>query len=496
VSDNWTKFKARVAQLLPKGESAMSKVAGATKTAFDAVRANTEQATDYLSDLYDRQLGEDEARILDQCPLMKSIRGSAEIMAFDPTVFGTLFNVRTRPLITAAILACGGGVAVTFDEELSRITRRLFDSENFVGGWIKDSLAGVLGRDTVNAVNRFIDTVPGSTVMGGGVLHRIQHGHDLASVHDIWQEHGFEGGVQAVYHILGRDFFTPAGIPILPTGSKEVHGFLTETLGIGKETAADLLSINFVEVLGSITSLVALWRLWKLARGVQENSRVRKLTERAADSAERLDFITATALLREALAIRPHDAHLTMMLASIYQRSGNLLQAHFAYRELVSITVADEPAIDLGGAAISLRGLAAAGALATSESLSRSDEYRGSWLEHILALSRAGVAAFENVAHGLSDRRIIKSMGETSVLPPRHLSAALNFYLAGRTAGAAMFLPEREESLRRCEMRLAEELDAVCGRASMKDRIGDLREVRSMTRAELGSQVLLTSPAQ
>src|SRR5438552_6574802 len=50
----------------------------------------------------------------------------------------------------------------------------------------------------------------------GGWLHRLQHGHDLSAVAHMWWEHGFGGGAQALYHVYGRDFFTPHGIPILP----------------------------------------------------------------------------------------------------------------------------------------------------------------------------------------------------------------------------------------------------------------------------------------
>jgi len=107
---------------------------------------------------------------------------------------------------------------------LSRFTRTVFDSDHFIGGWAGQHMADMIGSEKVDAVN--MDHVPGTDHVGGW-LHRLQHGHDLSAVAHMWWEHGFGGGAQALYHVYGRDFFTPHGIPILPAETDRAYDLLT-----------------------------------------------------------------------------------------------------------------------------------------------------------------------------------------------------------------------------------------------------------------------------
>jgi hypothetical protein len=100
--------------------------------------------------------------------------------------------VRVRPLLTAAVLLSGGAGLETLDRMVSEVTRHIFDGDQLVGGCLGDHIASIIGPAKAEAVNRFMDTVPGSDVMGGGWLHRIQHGHDLAALAQIGQEHGYQ----------------------------------------------------------------------------------------------------------------------------------------------------------------------------------------------------------------------------------------------------------------------------------------------------------------
>ena len=234
-------------------------------------------ASTRVQDAVHCQVVEDERAILAQCPIFVSALEQRPIYESDPDVFRNLYSTSIRPLVSGALLTGAGLGALAFDEVLSRLTRHVFDGNQLVGGWAADSVAGLVGSDTTAVVNRFMDTVPGASHMGGGWIHRVQHGHDLAAVAEVYAEHGFGGAVQALYHIVGRDFFTPAGIPVLPAGSREAHEFLTTSLGLKPVQAADLISLNFIELLGGIVTIVGLIRLFQFATSLRDNLRVADL---------------------------------------------------------------------------------------------------------------------------------------------------------------------------------------------------------------------------
>lgn len=221
---------------------------------------------------------------------------------------------------------------------------------------------------------------------------------------------------------------------------------MTADLGLSPVAAADLLSINAVELLGgilsvfSVFSVFAVVRLAAVARRLLEDRRIAKRVERATAALKRKDFLTACQGLREACSIKPRDTRLTLLLAAVYHRAGNTLQAHFEYRNVVEWGAGDEPSVDLGGAAISLRAIAATGALATSDALAKSSEHRDSWRKHVIELSRAGVTAFESVGNDNVDRRFVKRFGEGSLLPPLLLSGAPQ-RLHGRPARRSSDVP-------------------------------------------------------
>jgi hypothetical protein len=306
----------------------------------------------------------------------------------------------------------------------------------------------------------------------------------MAAVVQATQEYGTGGAVQALYHILGRDFFTPAGIPILPAGSNESYEFLTN-LGLGKRAAAHLLSVNFVEVLGGVMSALAVIRLWRLARSLRDDLTLRDLVQRAAAVAEESDFITATALLHEALSLRARDGTLALALGTVNLRADNRLNAHLAFRDATAWMAVEEPVLELGGAGISLRGIAAGMALATSDALVRSEQYSSHWMDYVRELTRTGVTAFESVARRLVDRKLIRRIPRTNVFPPRLLSAALNYYLAGRLAGAAMIVPDREIILSRTHGKADDALGRLAKRTGDSEVLNTIASLRRIATVEL-----------
>src|SRR5439155_16903210 len=222
--------------------------------------------------------------------------------------------------------------------------------------------------------------VPGSDVMGGGWLHRIQHGHDLAALAQIGQEHGSEGVIQGLYHVYGRDFFTPAGIPILPSGSDHVHHFLTSDLGLGQVDAADLISINAAELIARIAMSIAIAALWNYESTYEERRELEDLVKRASSAEEEGDFMTSAALFQEALSIRPQEGALAFGLGMARYRMGNRLDAFLRFRDAASWLAREEPAIQLGGAMLSLRGVAAGMALASIDAPARAGQRSHAWI--------------------------------------------------------------------------------------------------------------------
>lgn len=474
MTDFWERMKKTGAILknaaITTGDALKEAGMATGKTLKDAGQAAGRGATQGArgaADLYQQWFGEDVSKILTECPVATNILQHRESFEKDPDVFGRLYNVRTRPLVTAAVLACGGAGTAAFDEALSRVTRHIFDGDQLVGGALRDRIAELVGPEKAEGVNRFMDTVPGSDVMGGGWIHRIQHGHDVDALIHIGEEYGSEGVIQGAYHIFGRDFFTPAGIPILPSGSEQVHEFLMTNLNMTAEAAADLISLNSVELAAIVAIAMSVERTWDWIEEYKERKELRKLVERASNASEDTDYVTASALFQEALALRPQEGALSFALGMARYRTGNHLDAFLRFRDATSWLARTEPKIEIGGAILSLRGAAAGMALASIGAPARANRHGNDWITQLQQLATAGVTAFRAVGDDLVD---------TSITPARHLSAALNHYLAGKLVGGAMYLPERDQLLNHAHTKLAESLTVVLEKKSQHaDEVGFMK---------------------
>lgn len=330
-----------------------------------------------------------------------------------------------------------------------------------MGGVLGDGISNLVGPEKAEAVNRFMDTVPGSDVMGGW-LHRIQHGHDIKALVQIGEDYGSEGVIQGLYHIFGRDFFTPAGIPILPTGSAQVHEFLITHLGMTAEAAADLISLNSLEVAAIIALAISARQLWICFKDYKERAELQRLADRASKAAEDGDLVTASALFQEALAVRPQEGVISFALGMVRYRMGNRLDAFLRFRDAASWLARTETTVDVAGAKLSLRGTAAGMALASIDAPARADRHGNDWIAQLEQLAMVGVTAFQQIADDVIS---------TTVSPARYLSAALNYYLAGRLVGGAMYLPQRDQLLDRMHRKLEESLTAIEEKGQHVDEI-------------------------
>src|SRR5438094_597077 len=81
------------------------------------------RAAGWSRDAFDRWVEEDESAILTECSVVKGMLSRRSQFDADPEVFGLLYNVHLRPLVSAAALLGAGTGINAFEEVLSRLTR-------------------------------------------------------------------------------------------------------------------------------------------------------------------------------------------------------------------------------------------------------------------------------------------------------------------------------------------------------------------------------------
>lgn len=107
-----------------------------------------------------------------------------------------------------ALVALSTMGVLEWEEEITHATRRIFHD-----GPGHARLSAKLFHADYDVIHRWIDTVPGSGVRGGGIVHRLQHGHDLAAAGAIYEQHGLPGLLVWIQH-MSQDVMTPTGVPI------------------------------------------------------------------------------------------------------------------------------------------------------------------------------------------------------------------------------------------------------------------------------------------
>ena len=131
--------------------------------------------------------------------------------------------------------------------EITRLTRSVMDNDNGpLQTFIRQHFDPVQARE----ISSWMDKVPDSTIAGGWA-HRLKHGHDLEAMMSLYKEYGLVGAAEWFNHVWLRDFWTPHGVPYLPSGSGEVYQWLRQQ-GVSGSTAMSLVSINAAEALSGI----------------------------------------------------------------------------------------------------------------------------------------------------------------------------------------------------------------------------------------------------
>lgn len=368
---------------------------------------------------------EDPAELLHTSPLLRPLPPAAS--QADPR----LASLRWR---NDALLAFSAAGLLTFEREIIAVTDGLFHK----GLPTPELSERIFGQD-LSELHRWIDTVPGSTVAGGGITHRVAHGHDLAAAGELYEQHGIIGPLAWAQHV-DQDFFSITGIPI-PVGAENIASWLVEQGYASKGNAALLVSFNTVELAASFLAGAFALRLAFLVHELQSRRKVKKRCAAALAARERGDVDAVIASYSEALSLSGGDAAIALALGWAYREAGRpMAESFLAFRDAAMRLAMRDRTLDVGGLSLSLRGLAYLLALGEVNQILEQDDLRGAWRSELDRMVRGAVSSFETTAISQLERPRMR-LGEREIAwRVRPLSAAANYYLAARSVAATSFL--------------------------------------------------------
>ena len=406
-----------------------NRVRSATGAARDAAenvaQESAERATGYARrggqqiqdglETIQRRVGEDYALILVENPVVKDTMNRADLLDGNDTLLRTAYNI---PWATTLMWSAVAGSAVTLQGPIASVAGELLHyGPGHIARW--------------KEVNQFMDSVAGRG-------HRLKFGHSVDYLPQIIEKFGIEGVPAYFMHLL-QDFTTIDGIPIIPN-AWEVKSWL-QTRGLSANIAAGLVSISFAKVL-------AVLLLVHTARRITTNIRI-TLSQRRhltiAESADRNgDYSGAVENYKRALDLQ-RNPEILMALGQVYmRRETDRLSAHQTFQEVMDL-LAPHPTStsSLGRAQISSRGIAGMNALATADVLA--GIHPEHWNEHIQNLVKGTVFSFRETAESQSNQTF--GQVREAVATPPYFSAAINYYLAAKSASYYPLDEIRKESV-------------------------------------------------
>lgn len=416
---------------------------------------------------------EDPHGILERSPLFEPL--PAEPGDVPPE----LMSLRWR---SEALLALSAAGVLTLEDEIIGHTDRLFHS-----GLPTPELSERIFGDPNTEIHRWMDTVPGSDVAGGGITHRLEHGHDLEAAGEIYSEHGLEGVLVWTQHV-GQDLFSSTGLPV-PVGGKGVAGHLVDEGYASPGNAALLVSFNAAELAAGFLAGAFAFRLAGLLREMNHRRKVNARTKAAARARERGDLDAAIANYAEARSLSD-DPALSLALGWTYRETGRpAAESFLEFRRAALGLGTSDRTLRLEGLELSLRGLAYLLALVEAPQVLGREDLAGAWREELDRLVRGAVSSFEGAAIAQSERPGVRIAGRSLEWRPRPLSAAANYYLAGRAAAAVPFVGSSDEA-----GRLRDRAVGLLRQADVEPReaaSGQLDGVAARWKAELADDVRL-----
>jgi hypothetical protein len=239
---------------------------------------------------------------------------------------------------------------------------------------------------------------------------------------------------------LAQDFTTVAGIPIVPN-AWDVKKWL-ELKGMAVKAATGLVSISFSSVLGAMAVITLVRELWKLGDAVVKKIKTRNYLKTATAAIQSRDYSASVANYQRALEIERDPATLMAMGQVYTQRASTRLRAHQAFTEAVTL-LAERPAstVPYGQTQLSLRGLAGLQALSTADVLA--NIHPEHWNDYVQDLVNASVFSFTSAAAKQNQQN--EDTVPDVLVTPAHFSAAINHYLAAKTACYYPLAEDRQE---------------------------------------------------
>jgi hypothetical protein len=334
------------------------------------------------------------------------------------------------------------GVTV-WEREIVTVTRSVFHDE-----LRHQELSRRLFGSDFDAIHRWMDTVPGSGVRGGGIVHRLQHGHDLSAAHLIYAEHGLPGLMVWMQHVA-QDAATPTGIPI-PAGGPRLAAWLVESNRATPGKAALMLSFNAAQLAKATLGGAFAMRLAEMTAEFRRQWQVARRCGAARDAWARGDLDAVVAHYSEARALSDDDPTILMALGWAYAQMGRpAAEAFLAFRDAAQALAKEDRGVEVDGMTLSLRGLAYLLALSHATQVLEESDLRGTWRAELDRMLRGAITAFERMALAQADGPAVRvGEHEMAFYRQRPFSAAAKYYLAARLAWSAPFLPASSEALR------------------------------------------------
>lgn len=362
----------------------------------------------------------------------------ADSSFFEPQPASAKLSLELQSLTWRGDLLLGLSTAgvVALEDEAIQVTRRIFHDD-----LPHQELSQRLFGADFDSIHGFMDTVPGASYRGGGILHRLQHGHDLEGAHQIYGEHGLPGVMVWAQHIL-QDSATPTGVPAPVVGAPLAEWMVAEGVASpGK--AALLVSFNVAELAATFLAGAFTLRLATLVPETQRRLKVRRRLRQAESAWEQGDLDAMIANYQEARSLsdgRSPPVELALGWAyATRDRPG--AESFLAFRSAGEGLGADDHGVDIGGVTFSLRGISYLLALSEATQLLQFDDMKSAWRGELSRMATGAISGFESMAIA-QDGRLTAALGDREVkLFVRPLSAAANYYMAARTAASLPFLP-------------------------------------------------------
>ncbi len=365
-----------------------------------------------------RMLGEDYYAVLSENPVVLDTLSRSSLLTGNQELLTTAFNL---PWATTLLWSAAAGSAIALERPIALAVGDLL---HYAPGHIKDW----------DEINKFMDTAT-----GGG--HRLKFGHSIDFLPQIVEKFGIEGAPAFFMHLL-QDFTTVDGLPIIP----KAWEMKLQLASVAPKMATGLVSISFASLLGALAVIELVSGLWKFGDAMSKKIKTRNYLKTATEAIANRDHNAAIANYRRALEIE-RSAQVLMALGQVYmQRASTRLRAHRAFTEAVGL-LSENPSVVVPyrHARLSVRGLAGIQALATADVLA--DIHPEHWNDYVRELINATVFSFTSTA----SKQAAQSDGVVPdmIAAPAQFSAAINYYLAAKSACYYPFAEQRRQSVTR-----------------------------------------------